>query len=139
MISSFLKKYLSKKILEPSTDCDTTATKSSCSDFSINSQSLTTINNNVCTPALNFSSGTSQACLDAIIKDSDLQKARERIKENLNNGKSIKEQLREAKRITSGIVFKCNTTCLGQTVFDACRENQMKKNEIERQKIRKEK
>ena len=54
--------------------------------------------------------------------NSDLQKARERIKENLNNGKSIKEQLREAKKITSGIIFKCNTTHLGQTVFDACRE-----------------
>ena len=42
--------------------------------------------------------------------NSDLQKARERIQENLNNGKSIKEQLREANRITSGIVFKCNMT-----------------------------
>ena len=102
------KKYLSKNILQPSTDCDTTATKSSCSDFSINSQSLTTINNNVHLPALNFSSGTSQACLDAIVKDSDLQKARERIKENLNKGNSIKEQLREAKRITSGTQQKNN-------------------------------
>ena len=67
-----------------------------------------------------------------------LQRARERIKEDLNNGKSIKEQLREAKRITSGIVFKCNTTILGRIVFDACKENQRKKKEIERKKKRKE-
>ena len=73
------------------------------------------------------------------MKDSDLQSARERIKENLNTGKTIKDQLKEAKRITSGIVFKCNTTRLGQTVFEACKENQMKKKEEEKKKMRKDK
>ena len=42
--------------------------------------------------------------------------------------------MRETKRITSGIVFKCKTTRLGQTIFDACKENQRKKKEMERQK-----
>lgn len=120
--------------------CNATSTSSSaptCSTFTMNSQP--TINNPPQPPSLNFSYGTARNCLDALVKDSDLQKARERIKENLNKGITIKHQLKEAKRITSGIVFKCNTTRLGQTVFDACNENRIKKKQQERDKIRKEK
>ena len=128
------------KSYEADSICNATSTSSSaptCSTFTMNSQP--TINNPPQPPSLNFSYGTARNCLDALVKDSDLQKARERIKENLNKGITIKHQLKEAKRITSGIVFKCNTTRLGQTVFDACNENRIKKKQQERDKIRKEK
>ena len=88
-------------------------------------------------PSLNYSIGTAQTCLNAIVKDSDLQRARERIKSNLDAGRNIKEQLNEAKRLTSGVLFKCSTTRLGQTVFEACKENELKKKKVEKQKIRK--
>ena len=83
---------------------------------------------------MNYSTGTAQTCLDAIVKDSDLQMARERIKDNLDAGKDIKQQLSEAKRLTSGVIFKCSTTRLGQTVFEACKENELKRKEVEKQK-----
>ena len=117
-----------------------TISSTSCSAFSIpgSTSNQSTINTNQ-QPSLNFSTGTAQSCLDAIVKDADLQMARERIKENLIKGKAIKEQLKEHSRITSGIVFKCNTTRLGQTVFDACKDNQLKKKEDERAKMLKQK
>ena len=110
----------------------------SSSTFSVTTNNQSTINTNL-QLSLNFSNGTAQSCLDAIVKDSDLQMARERIKENLIKGKAIKEQLKEHSRITSGVVFKCNTTRLGQTVFDAYKDNQLKKKEGERAKMRKQK
>ena len=64
---------------------------------------------------------------------------REKIKENFIKGKAIKEQLKEHPRITLGVVFKCYTTRLGQTVFNACKDNQLKKKEDERARIRKQK
>jgi len=104
--------------------------------FFISNQS--TINNisNQQSPllSLSYSTGTAQTCLDAIVKDSDLQRARERIKDNLDAGKNIKEQLSKAKGLKSGVVFKCSTTRLGQTVFEACKENALKKKQIEKQK-----
>ena len=101
--------------------------------FSITTNNQSIINTNL-QLSLNFSNGTAQSCLDAIVKDSDLQMSRERIKENLIKAKAIKEQLKEHSRITSGVVFKCNTTRLGQTIFDACKDNQLKKNRVKEQK-----
>ena len=130
---------LPSQCIEADSICNeiTSTSATTCSAFTLNSQP--TINNAPQPPSLNFSYGTARNCLDALVKDSDLQKARERIKENLNKGITIKQQLKEAKIITSGIVFKCNTTRLGQTVFEACNENQIKKKQEERDKIRKEK
>jgi len=45
------------------------------------------------------------------------QRAKERIKEEITKGKSIKHTVLEAKRVTSGIVFKSGTTRLGQTFY----------------------
>ena len=123
---------------DKSTDSETISA-TSCSAFSMYNNPPSTFNNSQeqASIDLNFSYGTAQKCLEAIVKDSDLQMARERIKENLSTGKTIKEQLKEAKRLTSGIVFKCNTTRLGQTVFDACKENIEKKKQERMEKLRK--
>ncbi len=50
----------------------------SCSDFSVNTAFLTAVNGNINLPYLNFSFGTLQKCLNAIVKEIDLQRARER-------------------------------------------------------------
>ena len=72
---------------------------------------------------MNFSKGTAAFCIDAIVSQKDLQLARERIKGEHQKGKSIREQLKSAKRVTSGVVFGSGTTRLGKTVFDICQEN----------------
>ena len=41
----------------------------------------------------------------------------------MNTGKELKEILKESKRITSGIIFKAGSFCLGMTVFDIHMEN----------------
>ena len=49
------------------------------------------------------------------------------IKFDHQKGKSIKEKLEAAKRVTSGIFFASGTSRLGKTVFDVCQENQDRK------------
>ena len=48
-----------------------------------------------------------------------------RIRDDMNDGKSIKEQLKANSRLSAGIVFKTGTNRLGKTVFDVCKDNQM--------------
>ena len=87
---------------------------------------------------LNFSNGTAAFCIDAIVRENDLQLARERIKGEHQRGKTIRQQLESAKRVTSGVVFGCGSTRLGKTVFDICKENQDKKRQKFVEKIRQE-
>ena len=87
---------------------------------------------------LNFSHGTAAFCIDAIVSHNDLQLARERIKNEHQKGKTIREKLDAAKRVTSGIVFASGTSRLGKTVFDVCRENENKKKAEDIERIQKE-
>ena len=73
--------------------------------------------------SLNYSSGTAAFCIDALLSNHDKMQARERIKEENYKGKSIRDTLKEGKRVTSGIVFKAGTTRLGKTVFDVAQDN----------------
>ena len=75
------------------------------------------------TPILNFSEGVSSVCLDKLVQQSDLMKSRERIKKEQMNGKSVREMLEKARKVTLGAVFKCGTNCLGKTFYDVCKEN----------------
>ena len=52
---------------------------------------------------LNFATGTAMKCLDAIVQHNDIMEARARNKEQQDEGKSLKEKLQEAKRITVGM------------------------------------
>ena len=56
-------------------------------------------------PSLNFSSGAASLCLDTIMTFEDLQKARERIKKEKEDGKSVTQKLKESAKITAGIVW----------------------------------
>ena len=87
---------------------------------------------------LNFSTGLSQYCLKAYLSNEQLQQAREEIREDMNNGKSIKQQLKESTRLSAGILFKAGSSRLGKTVFDIHRENMIEKNEKEIQRIKKD-
>ena len=88
------------------------------------------------TDELNFSSGQSLTGLKAMLSQDQLHAARERIREDNINGKTIKEQLKANTRLSAGIIFKAGSTRLGKTVFEVCRENHEDKikSEIEKMK-----
>jgi len=92
---------------------------------------------NVEPPTLNYSSGTAAFCLDSIIIHQLRQHAKERIKEEITKGKSIKQTIQEAKRVVSGIVFKSLTTRLGRTVFDVAQNNINEKLQKQNEKTKK--
>ena len=56
----------------------------------------------------------------------------------MNNGKSVKQVLKESTRLSSGIVFKAGTSRLGKTVFDIHRENIVEKIQKQIEKIKKD-
>ena len=89
--------------------------------------------------SLNFSTGESLRCLKAILTQDQLHEARERIREDMSNGKSIKDQLKANSRLSAGILFKSGSTRLGKTVFDVCRENIEEKRKQTIDKMNKEK
>ena len=87
--------------------------------------------------SINFSSGTAAFCIDALLSNYDKMQARERIKQEYNKGKLIKDILKQARKVTSGIVFKAGTTRLGKTVFDVAQDNIREKINIANNKIKK--
>lgn len=73
------------------------------------------------------------------MKDEDLKAARKKIEEEQKKGKNIRNSLKEAKRIASGVVFKSGTTRLGKTVFQVCEEHHVEQERIKMEKIKDQK
>ena len=93
--------------------------------LTITDSSITTVS--TFQPSLNFDTGTSAFCLDAILKQQQLQTARERIKSEKDTGDTMATRLRSAKRVTAGICFNSGTARLGIDVFQICKDNEEKK------------
>ena len=96
------------------------------------SSSLTSTDSSITTgstfpPSLNFDTGTSAFCLDAIVKQQQLQTARERIKSEKATGDTMATRLQSAKRVTAGICFNSGTAKFGKDVFQICKDNEEKK------------
>ena len=91
------------------------------------------------TDELNFASGESLRCTKAMLSQEQLHAARERIREDMSNGQSIRDQLKANSRLSVGILFKSGSTRLGKTVFDVCRENIEDKKNKAIEKIMKDK
>ena len=72
-----------------------------------------------------------------IITSEDLQKARERIKKEKEEGKSVTQKLKESAKITVGLVSKCGTNHLGKSVLGFMKRDQTNKFITEKQKIQK--
>jgi len=87
---------------------------------------------------LNFNSGQSLTCLKAMLSQDQLHAARERIREDGINGKTIKEQLQANTCPSAGILFKSGLKRLGKTVFNICKENHEEKIKNEIKKIKKD-
>jgi len=77
--------------------------------------------------SLNLSEGTSGTFIHHTIQNADLIGARERIKINLEKGKSYKESFKEAARKSAGHHFKCGGSRLGKDTWDIVKENIEKK------------
>ena len=97
-----------------------------------------TLNNLPTHEHLNFSTGLNQYCLKAYLSNEKMQQAREEKREDMNNGKSIKQQLKESTRLLAGILFKAGSSQLRKMAFDVYRENMIEKNEKEIQRIKKD-
>ena len=109
-------------------------------DSTINStetSTLTMTTSDTKPPSLNFNTGTTSFVLDAIVRHEDLQKARERIKKEQDDGKSVSEKLQKSSKITAGIMWKCGTNHVGKNVLDVMKQDQVKKNHAEKEKIQK--
>ena len=87
--------------------------------------------------SLIFNSGTASFVLDAIVQHEDLQKARERIKQEQEDVKSVSDKLKKSAKITVGIMWKCGTNHLGKNILDIMKQGQIKKYQAEKEKIEK--
>ena len=112
-----------------------TAASVSASTFATAQQSV--INMNVA-KKLNYASSTSAFCVDALVQNEDLMKSRERIRDEKNKGKDVREQLKSVKKLTAGKLFKVGTTRLGKSLLDIHRENSKKEFHKERDRLVKE-
>ena len=117
---------------------NTTESEASSSESSLSNHPLSSSTTAKPGDELNFSSGESLRCLKAMLSQDQLHAARERIRDDMNDGKSIKEQLKANSRLSVGIVFKTGTNRLGKTVFDVCKDNQMEKKQKEIDKMKQE-
>ena len=73
---------------------------------------------------LSFKSGKAAFCLDTIIRSEDMQIARQRIRREQSEGKTIEERIDEQKgAVTAGKLFNAGTCRIGQTVFDLVNKN----------------
>ena len=84
---------------------------------------------------LNFGNGVSKYCLESLVSSQQLQTARENVKKQVQEGKSLQERLESLKKISAGKIFKAGTNQIGQTIFDLKRDNDAKaKSEAEKAK-----
>ena len=87
--------------------------------------------------SLNFSTGQSAATIESIIAATQLLERREQIKKEQDEGKKLAEKLKDAKRITTGMLYKTGDTIrLGPDIFTICKENEMKKDEEMRNRMK---
>ena len=66
----------------------------------------------------NLNVGIAATCVDSIIQQEDRLLARERIKNDQNDGNTFKNKIVHAKKISAGYCFKHGEVRLGQTLVD---------------------
>ena len=88
-------------------------------------------------PLLNYNTGNAAFCIDSLLQHDQLMTARQRIKKEQENGKSVREKIAASKRVTAGMLVKSGSHRLGQTVFDVVKERTQQKADALRTKIKK--
>ena len=88
-------------------------------------------------PLLNYNTGNAAFCIDALLQHDQLMTARQRIKKEQENGKSVQDKIAASKRVTAGMLVKSGSHRLGQTVFDVVKERTQQKADALRTKIKK--
>ena len=71
----------------------------------------------------NFSQGTASFCLEKIVMQHDLNRARSRIKRNREEDKSLVGKIREMKGITAGRLSHAKSSRVGKTILQVYEEN----------------
>ena len=86
---------------------------------------------------LNFSQGTALRCLERIVQSNDIMEARCRVKSAQNKGKTLREELEDARSCTAGVIVKAKHHRLGLTIKDFVKEGREKQKQEARDAIEK--
>ena len=102
----------------------TTIDSNECSTLASTTTTTTTLIIREPHEKLNYSDGRAAMCLDSIVSHGDLMKARERIRRERSEGKTITERMQEQKgHITAGKLFNSGLCRISKTVFDIVNKN----------------
>ena len=84
---------------------------------------------------LNFSHGTATFCIDKLFHHTDLIQARERIRNERQEGKSVVDQVKEQKgAVSAGKVYDTGVVRIGKTIFDIVTDNTTDNKRIAKEK-----
>ena len=61
----------------------------------------------------NFGNGAGDWAIDKIVKRGDTMDARERIRNDFEEGRTVKEILKQAKRVAAGVLVSAGKHCIG--------------------------
>jgi len=78
---------------------------------------------------LNFSEGTALRCLEQIIQSNDIMEACNRTKASQERGKTLRDELADARLCTAGVIVKSKHHRLELTVKDFVKESKEKQKE----------
>ena len=83
---------------------------------------------------LNLSQGFAGSCLEDIVQAADRQGVRDKIQEKKKEGETALERLSVTKKVTAGIIFKCNRGRLNGDVHVVVQDHKNKKKEVDEKK-----
>ena len=109
-------------IIIPYIDTITTANISSSDDPTFDPHFINTPQSSS-KDQLRFTRGTAVFCLETIVNSKKLMEARKKIKVKREEGKTVKEHIQSAKKVTPG--FLSRTCHLGKTVLDVVKHNHL--------------
>ena len=78
---------------------------------------------------LNFSEGTALRCLDQIVCSNDIMEARNQIRAAQEVGKTLRQELEDARGCTAGVIVRAKEHRLGLTIKDFVLEHKEKQRE----------
>jgi hypothetical protein len=106
----------------------------------IDSQSTVASSNNQQTFAgtLNYQNGLANTVISDILQNIDREAVREQIRYNQEEGRAAINSIKEARKLTAGLVFKSGRAWLGPDVLQVAIDHKRKREELENAAIRRQ-
>ena len=70
--------------------------------------------------------------MQTLYREAEMSGVRERIKENMNTGVSVKDRLKTVKKLTAGQLFKAGSCRVGKTCFEIVKEKHREKLDMQK-------